>query len=233
MKRYTQRMNMKYFTSKINKMHKALHKYLKVKRNHNLFDKVKTRFEKDGPIAHNWDHIYRDTLNAIWIGEQEKANMEIIFPAILLHDIGFLYSPDPTIPHTLGTQKCFEWLKDWLPEEQDQISSCIRAHKGKTLDYDIEPKTLEEKIVCDADIIEKFGFIGVLTSILTMTEFSQSWKPELKSLHSIMQFLDQKISKLDPKLYTKAAKALVKTRNKQITKTFFSDAVKELEVYYT
>lgn len=213
-------------------MHKDLERYIKIDINRKLLENVKNRFEKDGPIAHNWDHIYRDTLNAIWIGEQEKANMEIVFPAILLHDIGFLYNPDPTIHHTLGAEKCFEWLEDWSTKEQEQISNCIKAHKGKTLDYDIEPKTLEEKVVCDADIIEKFGFIGVLTSILAMTEFSQSWKPEFKSLYKMTQFLDQKVSKLDPKLYTKTAQKLIKNRNKQITKLFFKDALEELEIYY-
>ncbi len=46
-----------------------LKKYLEIKRIRNVHDKVKTAFEQDDLLAHSWDHIYRDTINAIWIGE--------------------------------------------------------------------------------------------------------------------------------------------------------------------
>lgn len=213
-------------------MHKDIQKYLKITRNKKLLEKVKTEFEKKRPIAHNWDHIYRDTLNAIWIGEQEKANMEIVFPAILLHDIGFLYNPDPTIHHILGAEKCFEWLEDWSAEEQEQISNCIRCHKGKTLDYNIEPKTLDEKVVCDADLLEKVGYIGVLSAIIVSKEFAQNWKPELDSLYVAMKFFDQKLSDMDIKFYTKTAKSMAEKRNQTIGKTFYKEALKELDKYF-
>ena len=48
---------------------KQLERYLADKRVKLIHDSVKTAFESRDFIAHNWDHIYRDTINAIRIGE--------------------------------------------------------------------------------------------------------------------------------------------------------------------
>ena len=86
-----------------------LKKYLEIKRIKNIHDEVQIAFAQHDLAAHSWDHIYRDTINAIWIGEAEGAAMEIVLPAILLHDIGFLHSPDPAVHNVLGAQKCVEF----------------------------------------------------------------------------------------------------------------------------
>ena len=50
-----------------------LKKYLEIERIRNIHDRVKTAFEQHDLVAHSWDHISRDTINAIWIGETEGA----------------------------------------------------------------------------------------------------------------------------------------------------------------
>jgi len=55
-----------------------------------VYEYTKSRFnEAKNLSAHNWAHIYRDTLNAIAIGEAEGADMSIVMPTITMHDIGF------------------------------------------------------------------------------------------------------------------------------------------------
>ena len=46
-----------------------LRNYLAISRNLRLHDKVRDAFRDRGPVAHNWDHIFRDTVNAVAIGE--------------------------------------------------------------------------------------------------------------------------------------------------------------------
>ncbi len=54
-----------------------------------VFEYTKQRFEDASELpAHNWAYAYRDTLNAIVVGETENADMTVVLPAITMHDIG-------------------------------------------------------------------------------------------------------------------------------------------------
>jgi HD superfamily phosphodiesterase len=124
--------------------------------------------------AHNWAHAYRDTLNAIVIGEAEGADMHIVLPAITMHDIGFLYGADGRTHGVVGADKLREYLKDgnitYTVEDLRKIAGCIRTHKGSM--FNEVPEGLEAMVVADADLVEKFGPIGVYQNIRTFTEFN-------------------------------------------------------------
>src|SRR5881396_2053676 len=71
---------------------------------------TKRRFGAEKKLtAHNWEHIYRDTINAIIIGESEGADMRVVLPAIVMHDIGYLYGP-PEGHGPRGADKLPEYL---------------------------------------------------------------------------------------------------------------------------
>jgi len=209
------------------KVHNKLKKYLKETRLNNLYKEAKSKFDKSGLISHNWDHIYRDIINAIRIGEVEGADMNIVLPAIILHDIGFLYNPDPSKHHLIGAEKCVEWLEDWIKEDVEKIASCIKCHKGKSKKFNFEPETLEEKVVCDADLLEKYGMIGVLAGLRTFIEFGQTSKPEFKSLYNISKaFSNYEVSST----YTRTASEIARRRGNKLQEVF-SKALEELEEY--
>lgn len=140
-----------------------------------VFEYTKKQFESRPDLtAHNWAHAYRDTLNAIVIGEAEKADMSIVLPAIIMHDIGFLYGASGKTHGAVGADKLREFLAngsiDYPEKAIERIASCIRTHKGSM--YNEKPETLEAKVVTDADLVEKFGPIGVYQTIRTYTEFN-------------------------------------------------------------
>jgi HD superfamily phosphodiesterase len=93
--------------------------------------------------AHNWEHISRDTLNAIVIGEAE------------------------------GADKLPEYLEaaaiSYSADEIAKQASCIRTHKGSM--FDTHPVGLEAKVVADADLLEKFGAFGIYQAIRSWGEF--------------------------------------------------------------
>lgn len=124
--------------------------------------------------AHNWAHIYRDILNAIVVGEAEKADMGVVLPAITMHDIGFLYGANGKTHGAVGAEKLREYLHNgniqYPPKIIESIADCIRTHKGSM--HNESPGSLEAKVVADADLIEKFGPIGVYQNIRTFTEFN-------------------------------------------------------------
>lgn len=150
-----------------------------------VFDYTKKRFEERGDLtAHNWAHAYRDTLNAIVIGEAEQADMSIVLPAITMHDIGFLYGATGKTHGAVGADKLHSFLKEgdinYSDESIQHMADCIRTHKGSM--HDEQPESLEAKVVADADLIEKFGPIGVYQTIRTFTEFNYSLETLLERI---------------------------------------------------
>ncbi len=140
-----------------------------------VFEYTKKQFgEATHLTAHNWAHAYRDTINAIVIGEAEKADMSIVLPATTAHDIGFLYGATGRTHGAIGAEKIAEYLKEagahYSDEQVQKIADCIRTHKGSM--HDEVPGNLEAKVVADADLLEKFGPFGVYQTIRTYSEFN-------------------------------------------------------------
>jgi HD superfamily phosphodiesterase len=209
-----------------------LNKYLEVQRIKNVHDAVKTAFERQGLIAHSWDHIYRDTINAIWIGEAEGAVMEIVIPAILLHDIGFLHNPDPAVHNIIGAEKCTDWLNDWTDVQKKKISDCIRCHKGKTVGFDMEPESLEAKVVHDADLLEKIGKIGILQGLRSFLEFGLAGLAKHQDYHNLYAIVKRRLGFENATFYTKAGQEIASRRGGLETRrVFFNSVLAELEEY--
>ena len=148
-----------------------------------VFEYTKSRFEKANHLpAHNWSHAYRDTLNAIVIGEAENADMAIVLPAITMHDIGFLYGASGKTHGAVGADKLAEYLKEgniqYSDDAIEKIAACIRTHKGSM--HNEKPESLEAKVVADADLLEKFGPFGVYQNIRTFTEFNWALEKNLE-----------------------------------------------------
>lgn len=211
---------------------KRLQKYLSIDRINKLHDAVKTAFESRGPFAHNWDHTYRDTINAIWIGEAEVADMHIVIPAILLHDIGFLYDPDPYSHHVLGCEKSHAWLADWSPAESEKIALCIKSHKGRFPGFEIEPETLEAQVVHDADLLEKLGKIGILQGLRSFLEFGESGLEKYKAYKALHAIVQKQAALKNVTFYTKKGKELAAQRGGIHDRwTFFNETLAELATY--
>jgi hypothetical protein len=134
---------------------------------------TKQRFDDAKALtAHNWEHIYRDTLNAIIIGEAESADMSVVLPAIVVHDIGYLSGPGKD-HGPRGADELPEYLQaarvSYSADEISKQASCIRTHKGSM--FDAHPVGLEARVVADADLLEKFGAFGIYQSIRSWGEF--------------------------------------------------------------
>jgi uncharacterized protein len=209
-----------------------LKKYLEDKRLKIVHDEVKAAFEQHDLIAHNWDHIYRDTINAIWIGEAEGAAMEIVIPSILLHDIGFLHNPDPAVHNVIGARECSKWLVGWSDVDKKKISDCILCHKGRTAGFDTEPGSLEARVVHDADLLEKIGKIGILQGVMSFVEFGLGGLADHQAYQSLYAIVKRRLSFENANFYTKAGKDIAARRGGiQARREFFKDVLAELEEY--
>jgi uncharacterized protein len=140
-----------------------------------IYDYTKSRFHDSDLSAHNFEHAYRDVLNAIVIGEAEGADMTVVLPAMTMHDIGFLYGASGATHAKMGADKLAEFLADGeihLPEARlEHLASCIRTHKGNI--HGEVPQSLEAKVVSDADVLDKLGPVGIYQVTRTFAEFNE------------------------------------------------------------
>lgn len=193
------------------KVYKDLTEYLREPRLGSLYRTVKRMFLEQDAIGHNWEHIRRDILNVVYIGRQERADMDIVLPAMILHDIGYVTHPlEPEFHPVHGSKECYRFLDSWTGEQRDIISSCILKHKGKFPGFEhSEPETLEERVVCDADQVDKFGWIGFLQMMRVYIEHATKGKEEYKTLAGLARGMKKQKA---ISLYTDTGKRMVSER---------------------
>ena len=116
---------------------------------------------KNAEKGHNWFHIQRVYKNAIKIHEQEGGDKLVIQLAALLHDISDAKFNGGDEKE--GKHKAIEFLTSIKLSEDtvSQVAEIVEkvSFKGG-LNDDIE-KTLELKIVQDADRLDAIGAIGI------------------------------------------------------------------------
>ena len=112
--------------------------------------------------AHDASHVKRVVKTALYLTDIEKANVSITLPAACLHDC---ISPPKDSPlrsqaSRRAAQAAVEFLADiaypeeWLPG----IAHAIEAH---SFSANIPCRTLEAKVVQDADRLDALGAVGI------------------------------------------------------------------------
>ncbi len=112
--------------------------------------------------AHDVAHFCRVVATAKRLAQTEGGKLEVILPAAWLHDLVNVPKNDPRRSQAsrLSAQAALSWLKETgYPEEfHAEIAHAIEAH---SFSAQIEPRSLEAKIVQDADRLDGLGAIGV------------------------------------------------------------------------
>ena len=187
--------------------------------------------------AHDFDHIMRVYKNAEKLCKKEKANPKLVLTAALLHDIVSYAKSDKRSKNasTESAKKAQTMLKKYNYSDDDIliISDAIRDHsfsKHKT------PKTLEGKILQDADRLDAIGAIGIARAFSVAGSekrlfynkddpFCKTHTPDDKQW--TLDHFFRKLLKLESLMNTKSAKIEAKRRTK-ILKTYLNDLKKEI-----
>lgn len=112
---------------------------------------------KDNSCDHNINHILRVVKNAEIIGKEEKADLSILIPAAMLHDIALkkgTMSETSSKHALLGAELAEEILRDcgFKGEEIKKICSTIKQHSIHSPTN--EPRTIEGDCLFDADKLD-------------------------------------------------------------------------------
>lgn len=153
-------------------------------------------------------HLFRVARNAIIISKGLKADTTITEAGAWLHDTGL--TKGAFAPALAYKKEVITFLRKIKVCEEDikKILHCIEAHDGRT-----RARTLEAKIVHDADTLDKMGPIGVIRE--TWKRSSEGWTSDKIALH-LQKHLRRRISNI----YTKKAKKVAKRLDKKLISFF-------------
>jgi uncharacterized protein len=120
-----------------------------------------------GDAAHDLEHVRRVVRNAQELAAAEGANLEIVLPAAWLHDCVTVPkdSPQRAQASRLAAAQAGRWLRAWgWPEDLlPEIAYAIEAH---SFSAGIPPRTVEAKVVQDADRLDALGAVGLARCLL-------------------------------------------------------------------
>ncbi len=193
-----------------------------------IIDSIKNEVKKimKNDSAHDFEHTMRVYKNAQKICKKEKANEKLVLSAALLHDIVSYPKSDrrSKISSIKSAKKSKQILEkfDFSKEEITIISDAIRDH---SFSQNKTPKTLEGKILQDADRLDALGAIGIARVFATGGSLNRPFynidDPFCKkrtpddNIWTVDHFF-KKLLKLESLMNTKSGKAEAKKRTKTL-----------------
>ncbi len=118
--------------------------------------------------AHDEGHVRRVVANAKRIAAAEGADLAVVLPAAWLHDCVVIpkNSAERSSASRLAAERAGEFLRaaGYPAEHITAIEHAIEAH---SFSAGIAPRTLEAKVVQDADRLEALGAVGIARTLIT------------------------------------------------------------------
>jgi len=159
----------------------------------------------------------------------KRVDIEVVEVAALLHDTGkYVERGHKAVDHGgISAAMAEEFLNSIYFNKEKVVAVChaIRVHT-----HGEEPRSVEAKILHDADFLDKMGAVGIATLFIkacltnaTIEESAEFWRhPSMDSYVGLHALGLQK-----PHYYTRAAGVLAKKRNKLVY-AFFKQLEKEI-----
>jgi uncharacterized protein len=183
---------------------------------------VKRLLEGRDP-AHDFYHIKRVYKNAKIIGRHERPNMDILLPAVLLHDL--VMHPKGSAKSSKSADESADLAEDILQsygypqDEITQICYCIRMH---SYSKKFVPASIEGKILQDADRLDALGAIGIARTFSVggsenrkLYNANDPFYRTIREVDDIQWTLDHfqtKLLKLEYSMHTKMGKKMAQER---------------------
>ena len=195
---------------------------------------------KDGSDgAHDLAHIGRVWVNAMRIASSEGGNISILAASVLMHDCVSVEknSEIRSLASKLSADRAVEILKEmgWRDADCEAVYHAIEAH---SFSANVEPRSLEVRILQDADRLDAIGFIGIARCFYTAGRMgSKIYDPtdvtaESRDLFDKRYALDHfsaKLFHLANSFRTKKGRELARRRHEAM-RSFYDGIVNELSM---
>ena len=193
-----------------------------------LFEKIREEARAGFGSArgsHDWDHTERVLELCLRIGRKEKADLEVLRLAAVLHDIG-REAEDKSggrVCHgARGAVLAAGILKRHGLERAtiSRVVHCIAAHRFRGRQ---KPESLEAKVLFDADKLDSIGAVGIGRAFLFAGEVgarlhdpavdTRGTRPYTREDTAYREFL-VKLSRIKDRMHTAEGKRLARERHR-------------------
>ena len=189
-----------------------------------LFERIKEKSKEFFELSHHDKfHVERVCNLAMRIAREENADLDVVTAAALLHDIARAMEDEGKIADhaTEGARMARKILEEvGFPQEKiARVIHCIEAHRFRK---GIEARSLEAKILQDADRLDIIGAIGMARVFarggwgnkpIYDPTIPRKEKYDGKSLTSV-NHIYEKILKVKDTINTNTAKEIAEERHK-------------------
>ncbi len=138
-------------------------------------------------------HLFRVVKIAKFLANKTGADKLIVEAGALLHDVPLPSGDDYN--YKKNKKIVIKLLKqfDLTKSEQEKIAECVASHEGT-----VSPKSLEAKIVHDADVLEKSGILGIIRHTWKLTNLGRIKYNNIndKVVQEILHHINQRSKKL-------------------------------------
>jgi len=200
-----------------------------------LKNEVRKKISNDP--AHDFEHVMRVYKNAEKLAKKENANTKLVLCAVLLHDIvSFPKSEKLSKKSSISSAIKAEKILKKYNLSKTEIKIVTGAIRDHSFSQNKTPKTLEGKILQDADRLDAIGAIGIARAFAVAGAEGRTFYNESDPFCSRRKPNDQKwtvdhfykkLLKLEKLMNTKSAKIEAKRRTK-ILENYLSELKKDL-----
>ncbi|NHJ21364.1 MAG: HD domain-containing protein [Candidatus Lokiarchaeota archaeon] len=171
--------------------------------------------------VHGFQHVQRVLKTSSELGVNLNANLLVITISALLHDVGRGNAKENHAK--ISAEIAREFLiknKFEIPiEDFENIIHCISTH---SFSNDLEPMTLEAKILSDADKLDALGAIGLYRTIgFTIKNGG--------GIEQVITHLENKILRLKDKLHLDESKKIAEQRY-NIISDFYTKIKEQIKI---
>ena len=152
--------------------------------------------------THGLEHTMRVYRTCLALGESLGADMSILLPAVLLHDI-VRDGEDHALASSIRAGDILRGL-DYSEKSIEEISKTIGAH---SFSAGRMPESLEAKILSDADKLDAMGALGVYRAAMYSAENE-------RPLGDYVAHFSEKLLTLKDIIFTDEARRLSESRHR-------------------
>lgn len=181
--------------------------------------------------SHDWDHTERVFQLCLRIGRKERADLEVLKLAALLHDIG-REAEDRTSGRVCHAERSAELARRILDEHgidkkrTAEVVRCIETHRFRG---EHGPDSLEGKVLFDADKLDSIGAIGIGRAFLFAGEVGArlhnpnivvgETRPYTREDTAYREFL-VKLRKIKGRIFTREGRRIARDRHHYMAEYF-------------
>ncbi len=173
-----------------------------------------------GSGSHGFDHTARVVHLCEVIGAREGADMAILIPAALFHDIARPNEEKAGVPHEEAGARMAETYLRSIHYPENQIPGIIHAIRAHRYRSGITPETLEARVLSDADNLDAMGAVGIARTLLQAGERGSG-------IPDAVDHIRAKLLNLRARMYTETARRIAEARHAFLT-TFLEELNNEM-----